>query len=141
MTLDAGSLYLLDTNICIFAMNHRPEAVLERLERTIERGHLLGISSITLHELWFGVYRSTHVAFNVARLEAFCATLDVYLFDEAAAEQAGECRATLMSAGTPIGPYDLLIAGHARALNAVLVTNNLGEFGRIEGLRVEDWTR
>ena len=140
MTLGAANLYLLDTNICIFAMNHRPAVVLERLEHTLERGHLLGISSITLHELWYGVHRSTRVAFNEARLEAFCATLDIYLFDEAAAEHAGECRATLMSAGTPIGPYDLLIAGHALALGAVLVTNNAAEFGRIRGLKLEDWT-
>ncbi len=136
----APQLYLLDTNICIFAMNERPEGIFGRLERTVARGHLIGMSSITLHELWFGVHRSARVDFNAARLDAFCATLDVHLFNGAAAEYAGQCRATLARAGTPIGPYDVLIAGHALALNAVLVTNNTGEFGRVEGLSVEDWT-
>ncbi len=122
-------------------MNQRPEGIFERLERTIDAGHLVGMSSITLHELWFGVHRSVRVDFNAARLKAFAATLNIYLFSEAAAEYAGQCRATLTRAGTPIGPYDLLIAGHALALNAILVTNNTGEFGRVEGLSVEDWSQ
>lgn len=125
-------------------MNQRPEGIFERLERTVASGHLVGLSSITLHELWLGIHRSTRVDFNAARLDAFWATLDIHLFNETAAEQVGLARAILARAGTPTptptGPYDILIAGHALALYAVLVTNNTGEFGRVAGRTVEDWT-
>lgn len=133
------TLYLLDTNIVIFTMNNAPQQVAQRLEQVTGAGHLVGLSSITLHELWFGVYKSGRVTHNTARLHALLKTLDVYPFDDAAAEQSADIRATLRSAGKPIGPYDGLIAGHAHSLGAVLVTNNLGEFSRVERLNVEDW--
>ncbi|EYB67263.1 hypothetical protein DEIPH_ctg046orf0069 [Deinococcus phoenicis] len=134
-------LYLLDTNICIFTMNRRPEQVGRRMQEVTSAGHRLGISSVTLHELWYGVRRSGRPDQNAARLSAFVGTLDVFDFGKDAAEAAAQIRAALASSGSPIGPYDVLIAGHAQSLNARVVTNNLGEFAHVPGLRCEDWTR
>jgi len=139
VTLDS-SLYLLDTNICIYVMNLRPERVRERLREVAQAGYPIGISSITLHELWWGAQHSTRPEANAARLQALRATLDVYPFGDAAATRAADIRAALARAGQLVGPYDVLIAGHALSLGAILVTHNLGEFGRVEGLSVEDWT-
>ena len=136
----APLLFLLDTNTCVSIMNARPARVRGRMKTATDMGHALGISSITLHELQFGVHNSARPDENSERLSTFVAGLDVFAFGNAAAEQAAIHRAVLKRSGQPIGPYDLLIAGHALALNAVLVTNNTGEFGRVEGLNVEDWT-
>ena len=138
---NGSGLYLLDTNICIFTMNRRPEEVGRRIERATAAGHRLGISSVTLHELWYGVRRSSRPEGNAERLSALVRTLDVFDFGPDAAEAAAGIRATLAGSGTPIGPYDVLIAGHALSLGAPIVTNNLGEFARVPGLRCEDWTR
>ncbi|TSA88153.1 type II toxin-antitoxin system VapC family toxin [Deinococcus detaillensis] len=132
-------MFLLDTNICIFIMNSRPLRVRERMEAATRAGHRLAVSSITLHELQFGVYNSAKPQENGERLRAFAAGLSVLPFEENAAKQAAIHRTALKKIGQLIGPYDLLIAGHALALEAVLVTNNVGEFGRIEELKVEDW--
>ncbi|CAM3716848.1 Ribonuclease VapC [Deinococcus saxicola] len=135
------ALYLLDTNTCIYTMNRRPEVVERRVDEATEAGHEIGISSITLHELWFGIYRSDRVPVNTRTLQNLIATLHVYNFDGVAANMAAGLRATLKNAGRPIGPYDGLIAGHTLSLNAVLVTNNTGEFSRVAGLNHEDWTK
>ncbi|WP_019588378.1 type II toxin-antitoxin system VapC family toxin [Deinococcus apachensis] len=134
-------LYLLDTNICIFTMNRRPEQVGRRMGEVTAAGHRIGLSSVTLHELWYGVRRSGRPEQNTARLSTLTQTLDVFDFGPDAAETAAGIRAALAGSGSPIGPYDVLIAGHALSLNARVVTNNLGEFGRVPGLRCEDWTR
>ncbi|WP_420594465.1 type II toxin-antitoxin system tRNA(fMet)-specific endonuclease VapC [Deinococcus sp.] len=135
------TLYLLDTNICIFVMNLRPAGVRERMEATTRAGHRLAISSITFHELHYGVQNSARPQENGERLNAFAAGLSILPFDQFAATQAAIQRRRLSKAGQPIGPYDLLIAGHALALGAVLATNNVGEFERVAGLNVEDWAR
>ncbi|MEF2280109.1 type II toxin-antitoxin system VapC family toxin [Deinococcus sp. YIM 134068] len=132
-------LYLLDTNTCVFIMNEEPKQVRGRMVEVTEEGHTLAISSVTLHELWFGVWRSSRQSTNAKRLGNFISGLHVFPFEDSAAEKAAEVRAGLASTGKPIGPYDQLIAGHAIALKAILVTNNLSEFRRIEGLKVEDW--
>lgn len=138
MTLPA--LYMLDTNICIFVMNERPPQVRARMAAVTATGQNLAISSVTLHELQYGIANSVQQAQNQKRLNSFVAGLDVLDFGQAAAEVSADQRARLKNLGQPIGPYDLLIAGHALALNAVLITNNTREFGRVAGLNVEDWS-
>ncbi|MNH32282.1 tRNA(fMet)-specific endonuclease VapC [compost metagenome] len=90
-------------------------------------------------ELIYGAEKSANPQRNLSVVEGFAARLEVLDYDDHAAEHSGQLRAELAKAGTPIGPYDQLIAGHARALGLILVTNNLGEFQRVPGLRVEDW--
>ncbi len=128
--------YLLDTDICIYAINERPPKVLQALRDHHSAG--LGVSAITASELHFGVARSGSPR-NAEALRRFLAALDVVAFDEAAAQMAAEVRAGLASQGTPIGPYDSLIAGHAQALGVTLVTNNTREFGRVPGLKLANW--
>lgn len=134
------ALYMLDTNICVFVMNDRPPRVRVRMKERTDHGHTLSISSVTFHELQCGVANSAQVDENQHRLARFVAGLTVLDFGQSAAAHAADQRASLRRLGTPIGPYDVLIAGHALALDAVLVTNNTGEFGRVEGLSVEDWS-
>jgi tRNA(fMet)-specific endonuclease VapC len=128
--------YMLDTDTCIYAINKRPPAVLEAFKRFQVAG--LGVSSVTAAELHFGVAR-TGSQRNLEALRRFLATLEVAPFDATAAELSGSLRAWLTSHGTPIGPYDTLIAAHAHALGAVLVSNNTREFARVPGLRLENW--
>ena len=130
--------YLLDTNMCIEVIRRRSPAVLARLRRQ-EIG-TIGISTITLAELQYGVARSSDPPRNTVALAHFCAPLEVCPFDHKAASRYGEIRADLERAGTPIGPLDTLIAAHAVALNTAVVTNNEREFSRVAGLRVESWT-
>ena len=92
------------------------------------------------HELYFGAYRSEKMEFNLETLRLLFADLSILEFDREDARVAGEIRADLRRRGTPIGPYDVLIAGQAKARNLTLVTNNTGEFSRIVGLQIEDWT-
>lgn len=128
--------YLLDTNIVIYVMKHRPALVRERFIR--HQGQL-AISAITLMELVYGAEKSAQTERNLREIEGFAARLDVLAYDEAAANHSGQIRAELARAGTPIGPYDQMIAGHARALGLILVSNNLREFERVPGLRLENW--
>lgn len=129
---------MLDTNICIYIIKQQPEAVLKRfLEH--ELGDI-GISVVTLAELRFGVEKSAHRKKNTSALDEFIIPLEIAPFDEAAAGAYGQIRAHLAKAGTPIGPMDMLIAAHALATGATLVTNNLREFHRIPHLPVVDWT-
>lgn len=128
---------MLDTNICIYIIKQQPVAVLKRfLEYQIGD---IGISSITLSELRYGVAKSTHQEKNAKALDEFITPLEVVSFDEKAAYAYGEIRATLEKAGTPIGAMDMLIAAHAVSLGIPLVTNNTREFVRITSINVIDW--
>ncbi|MCY1220959.1 tRNA(fMet)-specific endonuclease VapC [compost metagenome] len=129
--------YMLDTNICIFTVKNRPQQVREAFNRPHVQ---LCISSISLMELIYGAERSAMPERNLSVIEGFSARLEVLNYDQAAATHTGQLRAELARSGTPIGPYDQLIAGHARSQGLILVTNNRREFDRVPGLRVEDWT-
>lgn len=129
--------YMLDTNICIFTVKNRPQQVREAFNR--HHGQLC-ISSISLMELIYGAEKSAAPERNLSVVEGFAARLEVLPYDEMAASHTGQLRAELARGGTPIGPYDQLIAGHARSRGLILVTNNRREFDRVPGLRVEDWT-
>ncbi len=129
--------YMLDTNIIAYAKNHRPEVVFHRFQDHLKDG--LGISSITLAELEYGVCNSSDPDRNRLALAAFLSGIEVAPFDAEAARQYGSIRSYLRKAGMPIGANDLLIASHAKALDVILVTNNTREFARVEGLRLENW--
>ena len=128
--------YLLDTNICIYVINARPATVLARFVEHEVDG--LGISAITASELYWGVCKSGSVR-NRTTLEKFLSPLVVLDYDLGAARKYGELRAYLEQQGTPIGPLDQQIAAHALALDVTLVTNNVREFERVPGLRLENW--
>jgi tRNA(fMet)-specific endonuclease VapC len=128
--------YMLDTNLCIRVLRDRPRAVRDRFNLSADE---LCISTIVLTELLHGAARSARPEHNRTEVERFAARLDVLVFDAAAADHAADIRANLERRGQVIGGYDLLIAGHARARGLVVVTSNLGEFGRVDGLRCEDW--
>lgn len=128
--------YMLDTNICIYAIKNHPASVLAAL-RANEAGGI-GISSITAAELCFGVEKSGS-AKNALALQHFLEPLEVADFDLAAARRYGSLRRELEQAGTPIGPLDTQIAAHALALGVTLVTNNLREFQRVAGLKLANW--
>ncbi|AUY35532.1 MULTISPECIES: type II toxin-antitoxin system tRNA(fMet)-specific endonuclease VapC [Pseudomonas] len=128
--------YMLDTNICIFTIKNKPQVVREAFNR--HHGQL-AISTVTLMELIYGAEKSAAPERNLAIVEGFAARLDVLDYDIQGAAHTAQLRAELAKAGTPIGPYDRMIAGHARARGLTLVTNNLREFQRVPGLRVEDW--
>jgi tRNA(fMet)-specific endonuclease VapC len=129
---------LLDTNICIYIIKRKPVAVLERfLDYQIGD---IGISSITLSELRYGVAKSAHREKNAKALDEFTIPLEVVPYDEAAAHVYGDIRASLEKAGIPIGSMDMLIASHAVSLGIPLVTNNTREFSRIPSLNLIDWT-
>ena len=129
--------YMLDTNICIYAIKNKPEQVLLRMKDNRESG--LCISSITLSELQYGAEKSAHPERNLSSIMQLLFTLDVLPYDDQAAAEYGRIRAFLEKHGTPIGPLDTLIAAHAKAAGLVLVTNNVREFIRVPGLSVENW--
>jgi len=129
---------LLDTSICIDMIRGRAPHAVRRLRRR-EVGSV-GISSITLAELEHGVEKSAEPPRNRIALAHFCAPLEICPFNDAAASRYGAIRTALERAGTPIGPLDTLIAAHAFALGARLVTGNEREFTRIPKLRVESWS-
>jgi len=128
--------YLLDTDICIALINDRPPGVIERFRRH-QLGDI-GVSSITVSELAFGVAK-TNSKRNARALEKFLLPLELMPFTAEAAFVAGTVRAVLEKRGKPIGPMDLLIASHAKALGVTVVTNNTREFARVPGLKVENW--
>jgi len=128
--------YMLDTNICIFTVKNRPAHMREVFNR--HHGQMC-ISAVSLMELIYGAEKSASPERNLAVVEGFAARLDVLPFDEIAASHTGQLRAELAKSGTPIGPYDQMIAGHARSRGLIIVTNNRREFDRVPGLRVEDW--
>lgn len=131
--------WLLDTNAVIALVTRRSDALRRRVEAS-EPGTLF-TSAIVAHELYFGAYRSRKIEFNLETLRLLFSDLVVLELDLEDARTGGEIRATLARRGTPIGPYDVLIAGQARARNLTLVSNNLSEFQRVEGLKLEDWTQ
>jgi len=130
-------MWMLDTNICIYVIKRKPERVFERL-RKLDPSDVC-VSSITLAELEYGVTRSSRPAQNAEALTALLAPLGVAPFDERAAAAYGGVRARLERAGTLIGSLDMLIAAHALSLGRVLVTHNLREFERVDGLHAESW--
>lgn len=131
--------YMLDTNICIYAIKHKPEAVIQRfLQHDPEE---MCISAVTYAELMHGVEKSRVVEKNRIAISLFLSPITVLEFHALAAEEYGKIRAELERKGMPIGPMDLLIAGHARSEGLILVTNNTREFERVEGLTVEDWAQ
>jgi tRNA(fMet)-specific endonuclease VapC len=133
--------YLLDTNACIALLNGRPEQVRRRLERAQAENAALLVPSVVVFELWYGVAKSARREANAEALEAFLAgPLDIVLFGAEDARVAGWIRAKLVLDGTPIGAYDILIAGQAMRLGATLVTTNRREFARVAGLSWEDWS-
>lgn len=131
----------LDTNAVIAAINRRIPAVRRRLEQALLDRTIVGLPAIVLYEIWYGVRKSARPRENAATLAAFLA-LDVTLwpFEPEDAEEAGDIRAALERAGTPIGAYDVLIAAQARRRGALLVTANGREFARVPALRIEDWS-
>ena len=129
--------YMLDTNICIYVIKNKPKEVLRRFQENMDRG--LCVSSITLAELQYGVEKSAKPEKNRMALLQFLAFLEVLPFDDCAAVEYGRIRAYLHQAGTPIGTMDMLIAAHAVASSLTVVTNNIREFARVPGLRVENW--
>lgn len=130
--------FMLDTNICIFTLKNRPEQVREAFKR--HHGQMC-ISTVSLMELIYGAEKSSNPERNLRDVEGFAARLEVLSYDQAAAAHTGQLRAELARAGKPIGPYDQMIAGHARSLGLILVSNNLREFERVPGLRSEDWVQ
>lgn len=128
--------FMLDTNTCIFTIKNRPTSVREAFTR--HQGQLC-ISTITLMELIYGAEKSSSPERNLAVIEGFAARLEVLKYGPEAAAHTGQLRAELARAGQQIGPYDQMIAGHARSLGLIVVTNNRREFDRVPGLRVEDW--
>ena len=129
--------YMLDTNICIYAIKHKPEQVFIRLQ---EHDPIdICVSSVTYGELVHGVEKSKAIEKNRVALALLLASIEIMNFDSSAAESYGKIRADLEKAGTPIGPLDMMIAGHAKALGYTVVTNNTKEFERIKGLKLENW--
>lgn len=127
---------MLDTNICIYIINARPEKVLARFRQ--QRLGDIAISSVTAAELASGVAKSGSVR-NRQALEMFLSALEIQPFDESAIWHYGELRADLERLGQPIGALDTMIAAHALAIDTILVTNNTREFERVPGLRLENW--
>ena len=127
--------YLLDANVVIALLKDTTSATARRVRR--ERIGDIAISAVVSHELFYGAFKSRRRIQNVAVIDAL--QFVVLEFDKEDARQAGEIRALLASEGTPIGPYDVLIAGQAVARDMILVTQNPREFERVPGLRFEDW--
>jgi tRNA(fMet)-specific endonuclease VapC len=133
--------YLLDTNAVVALLRSRPAGVRERYRKAEKSGDYLAVSSVVLFELWYGVEKSGRVQENTERLRVLLSgDLDLLDFDDEDAQTAGRIRAALEKAGTPIGAYDLLIAGQALRRGLTVVTANTSEFGRVAGLVWEDWT-
>jgi tRNA(fMet)-specific endonuclease VapC len=126
--------FLLDAN-AVIALMRGDVRLLAQLRR--HEPEEVGLPAIVAHELYYGAFRSTHRDANLARVDAL--RFEIVAFDAEDARAAGAVRAALATAGKPIGPYDVLIAGQAVARGLTLVTHNVREFGRVEGLRVEEW--
>ena len=129
--------YMLDTNICIYAIKNKPEQVFMRLQEHDPAE--ICISSVTYAELVHGVEKSEAIEKNRLALALLLANIEIMSFDSLAAEGYGKVRADLEKMGTPIGPLDMMIAGHAKALDYTVVTNNTKEFERVKGLKLENW--
>lgn len=129
--------YMLDTNICIYAIKHKPEIVIKNfLQHDPDE---ICISSITYAELMYRVEKSQAVDRNRMAMAMFLSPITIREFNAAAAEEYGKIRADLEKKGTPIGPMDMLIAAHAKAEKLIIVTNNVKEFNRVNDLTIENW--
>ena len=131
--------YMLDTNICIYAIKHKPEQVFLKLQE--HDPSEVCISAVTYAELVHGVEKSRSVEKNRVALALLLANMEIMDFDSSAAESYGKIRADLEKAGKPIGPLDMMIAGHAKSLGYTIVTNNTREFMRVNGLKLENWAK
>ena len=129
--------FLLDTNICIYLIKNHPHEVLETFRQYTPKE--IAISSITVFELEYGIQKSRYLEQSRNALSKFLLPLNMVMFDDAAASESASIRAELEKKGTPIGPFDLLIAGIARSMNMTLVTNNIKEFSRVKKLKLENW--
>ena len=128
--------YMLDTSLCIRVLRDRPPHIRERFNAEAAS---LSISSVVYYELMFGAKNSVKPASSSRAVEDFVARLEVLDFDAEAADHSADIRAVLSQKAHLIGPYDLMIAGHARSRGLCVVTGNLREFIRVDGLRAEDW--
>jgi tRNA(fMet)-specific endonuclease VapC len=128
--------YMLDTNLCIRILRDRPAGLRDRFNA---EATALSVSSIVVYELLVGAEKSAKPVEIRQEVERFLSRVEVLQFDEPAAAHAAEIRGVLDRRGSPIGPHDTLIAGHARSRGLIVITGDLGEFGRVDGLRSEDW--
>ncbi|MCY7408847.1 MAG: type II toxin-antitoxin system VapC family toxin [Chitinophagales bacterium] len=131
--------YLLDTNICIYLINRKQEALIEIIEK--EKTTDVAISFVTIAELHYGVYKSEHQERNLSSLQKFLTPFQIISFSSDMATLFGKHRATLAKKGKLIGPYDMLIATQALYHDLTLVTNNVKEFNRIPELKIENWLK
>ena len=129
--------YMLDTNICIYVIKHKPETVFQKLQNTNPED--VCISSVTYAELVHGVEKSAAVEKNRLALSMLLANMEILDFDVDAADCYGKIRAALEKKGTPIGTLDMMIAAHAQSLGYTVVTNNVKEFSRVSALQIENW--
>ncbi|MBO7677767.1 MAG: type II toxin-antitoxin system VapC family toxin [Erysipelotrichaceae bacterium] len=129
--------YMLDTNICIFLIRKKSNRALKKLLQ--HEPEEICISAVTYAELVHGVEKSKAIERNRVLLTQLLSNIEIMNFDDKAAEEYGNIRTNLEEKGFPIGPLDTMIAGHARSLGYILVTNNTKEFNRVENLVVEDW--
>ncbi|MCL1975000.1 MAG: PIN domain-containing protein [Firmicutes bacterium] len=129
-------IYMLDSNTCAFIMNER-HGVIERFRKALPLG--VGVSSIVLSELEYGVRKSSAQERNRNKLNSLCALISIYPYETAATAEYGIIRSELERQGQVIGSLDMLIAAHAKSLGLIFVTNNTGEFSRVAGLALEDW--
>ena len=129
--------YMLDTNICIYVIKHKPETVFQKLQNINPED--VCISSVTYAELVHGVEKSAAVEKNRLALSMLLANMEILDFDVDAADCYGKIRAALEKKGTPIGTLDMMIAAHAQSLGYTVVTNNVKEFSRVSALRIENW--
>jgi tRNA(fMet)-specific endonuclease VapC len=132
-------MYLLDTNICIYAINRKPENVLEAIKEKSKNG--IYISALTVAELEYGVENSKQIEKNRIALLKFISIFNILDFDDSDAIPYGKLKTKLKKEGKIIGPIDMLLAAQAISKDMIFVTNNVGEFSRIEDLKIEDWTK
>ncbi len=131
--------YLLDTNICIYIMNKRPQGVIQKFKQ--HDVGVIGVSAITVSELYYGISKSKNRILNTQRVQEFLFPLAIMPYDEKAAAVYGDIRCQLEEPGKPIGPLDGLIAAQALSRDLILITNNAEEFRRINSLHVENWAQ
>ena len=134
-------LYILDTDICSYLIRKHPLEVLAAMDAKVQQGHEIAISAITYAELMLGAKRSAKPDKHLALIHQLYERLhDVYAWDARAAERFADLQTGLLNRGTPIGTNDTLIAAHVLSLDAILVTNNTKHFGKVEELKIENWT-
>jgi len=130
-------IYLLDTNMCIYIIKQKPVGVINRFASL--NPNAVSISSITVAELQYGVAKSAHKTKNSYALQEFLSPLNIESFDDSSAQIYGELRTKLEKSGKSIGSMDTLIAAHALSIGATLVSNNINEFKRVKGLKLDNW--